>query len=142
MTLVGFDLLRRVCPVELSCLRFRLLAEPSSLTADWLSYPTGRTIPLGASITMLSENADALMAVANAGGASPYDCAVNLAKMRMAAPVIFHSGIGITDEERAAKMIHILMLQNRRAVGRRWVELHRLCTVYAFVVAHCQRSPR
>jgi len=70
---------------------------------------------------MLSENADALMAVANAGGASPYDCAVNLAKMRMAAPVIFHSGIGITDEERAAKMIHILMLQNRRAVGRRWV---------------------
>ena len=54
------------------------------------------------------EHVDVLMAMVSAGGNSPFDQfqrAQMLAKMRMAAPIILHSGIAITPEEYAARLI-------------------------------------
>ena len=51
---------------------------------------------------------DVLMAMANVGGNSPleqFQRAQMLAKMRKAAPIILHSGIAITPEEYAARLI-------------------------------------
>ena len=54
------------------------------------------------------ENVDVLMAMVNVGGDSPFDQferAKMLAKMRKTAPIILHSGIAITPEEYAARLI-------------------------------------